>query len=465
MEQVYSPGDITRSGLCIGCGSCVALEIARGVTARMIFDKYGQYQPSGPAGWYNQSSKDFSSICPFSPTARNENDLTEILFQGQKADTHTGTSIVNYAGYVSEDEFRINASSGGMTSWVAAELFRKGLVDGIAHVFASASPQTDGKLFKYQISRNEEEIRNGARSRYYPIELSEVLSNIFNTPGKYAVIAVPCMIKAVHLLRMRNAIFHERICFTLGLFCGHMKSARFVESFARQMKIPVSEVMSIDFRSKRPDKPANWYNAKFYMNNGTEHNRDWWHMADGDWGAGFFMNNACNYCDDVTGETADVSFGDAWVKPYSSDGMGNNVVVVRSKVISDLIAAGIGENRLKLVPVSDEFVKETQAAGFRQRREGLSYRLTWIKKGIKPKKRVPPSMDIAKERKKIYRMRYKISEYSHKIFRFSKTLHAPWFYILWARLIASAYYGIVYHKGSIKAMKKRFDILMKRLPS
>jgi coenzyme F420-reducing hydrogenase beta subunit len=464
MKQVYSPEDIIDSGLCIGCGACVGLESIRGVPARMIFDKYGQYQPSGPAVWYNKSSQEFSSICPFSPAAANEDDLSIKLFPGQAADRHTGASIINYAGYVSEDEFRIQASSGGMTSWVAVELFRKGLVDGIAHVIASDDPQKDEKFFKYRVSRNEEEIRNGARSRYYPIELSEVLSIIFSTPGRYAIVAVPCMIKAVHLLRMNNTVFRERICFTLGLFCGHMKSARFIESFALQMKIPIKDARQIDFRSKRPDKPANWYNARFNMNDGSEHDRDWWHMADGDWGAGFFMNNACNYCDDVTGETADVSFGDAWVKPYSYDGMGNNVVVVRSKVISELIAAGIEEKRLNLVPVSNEFVKETQAAGFRQRREGLSYRLTWSKKGIRPGKRVVPKVDIAKDRKRIYRMRYKISEYSHKIFRFSKVVHAPWFYIQWARLIASAYYGVAYHRGSIKAMKKRLEILMKRPP-
>jgi coenzyme F420-reducing hydrogenase beta subunit len=44
------------------------------------------------------------------------------------------------------------------------------------------------------------------------------------------------------------------------------------------------------------------------------------------WGAGFFQNSACNYCDDVVAETSDIAFGDAWVEPYSSDGRGTNVV-------------------------------------------------------------------------------------------------------------------------------------------
>jgi hypothetical protein len=184
-------------------------------------------------------------------------------------------------------------------------------------------------------------------------------------------------------------------------------------------------------------------------------------MADGDWGAGFFMNIACNYCDDVVAEPADISFGDAWIKPYSLDGMGNNVMVVRSKLIADVILTGIKEKRLKLEMVSNEFVRETQASGFRQRREGLSYRLTWAKKGIKPRKRVLPSDNLSGERKKIYRMRYNISWLSHKIFRVSKLTGAQWLYIIWARLAASLYYGIAYHQGSLKEMRKRFGALRK----
>ena len=33
--------------------------------------------------------------------------------------------------------------------------------------------------------------------------------------------------------------------------------------------------------------------------------------------------------DDVVTETADISFGDAWVEPYSSGGRGTNVIIVR----------------------------------------------------------------------------------------------------------------------------------------
>src|SRR5690606_33374723 len=123
------------------------------------------------------------------------------------------------------------------------------------------------------------------------------------------------------------------------------------------------------------DRPASWYNAALALHDGRVLDRDWWHLADGDWGAGFFMDPACNFCDDVMAETADVSFGDAWVEPYASDWRGNNVVLVRSPEVARIVSRAIEDGRVKLDRVDASFVAQTQAAGLRQRREGLAYRL------------------------------------------------------------------------------------------
>jgi coenzyme F420-reducing hydrogenase beta subunit len=161
-----------------------------------------------------------------------------------------------------------------------------------------------------------------------------------------------------------------------------MKSARMAESFAWQMGVKVEEVRRVEFRIKDPSRPASTYTAELTLYDGRVLRKDWWDLVDGDWGSGFFQYDACNFCDDVVAETADVSFGDAWVEPYSSDGRGTNVVVVRSEEVDRLIAAAMGEARLDLKPVDAAFIERTQAAGFRQRREGLAYRLAWPRFGV-----------------------------------------------------------------------------------
>lgn len=457
MKDLYSPKDVVDSGLCIGCGSCAALNAISGNPGRMEFDHYGQLKPQVSSPWYNIRSSGFSRTCPFSPAADNEDQISSKLFSSLQGKSDLlGRFIANKAGYVTEDDFRINGSSGGMVTWIATELLRKNLIDGLAHV-KPADPEIDGKYFSYRISRTVKEITEGSGSRYYPVELSGVLQEIYNVPGRYAVVAIPCMIKAINLLRGNNEVFKERICITLGIFCGHMKSTKFAESFSWQMRIPFSKVQKLDYRNKIIDRPANWYNAKLILKDGTQFSRDWWHMKDGDWGAGFFMNSACNFCDDVVAETADVSAGDAWVEPYYTDGKGTNVIIIRSEMILGLVTSGIKDKRLHFEEVPAELVERTQAAGFRQRREGLAYRLTWAFKGIVPVKRVnSDAKNITHSRKRIYRMRYNISKWSHRMFRMASQMNMPWIYLIWARVVASVYYGIAYHEGKMSEMKKRF---------
>jgi coenzyme F420-reducing hydrogenase beta subunit len=456
---LVSPRDIVDSGLCIGCGACAAA--SDDTAARMGWDSYGQLKPRGTPAWLNRPSATFTATCPFSPRATNEDVLAETRFP--VAPTHDpllGRFESAFVGHVAEGTFRASGSSGGMVSWVAAELLRRGLIDGVAHVAPSAGGRPH---FAYRLSRTVEEIDSGAKSRYHPIHLAEVLREMREVPGRYAVIGVPCFIKAVHLARREDPVLEERIAFTLGLFCGHMKSARLVDSFAWQLEVPPAEVERVEYRLKDPDRPANWYTAHLTLRDGRQAWKDWWHLADGDWGAGFFQNSACNMCDDVVAETADVAFGDAWVEPYSSDGRGTNVVVVRSPVIRDLVAQARGEGRLALEQVDGAFIIQTQAAGFRQRREGLAYRLTWARRGIRPRKRVAPSTGgLPLRRRLIYRTRAAISAWSHRFAWAARTLGRPGVYTAWATAMLRFYQALTYSRGRLGAWFDRLEKLVAR---
>jgi len=98
-------------------------------------------------------------------------------------------------------------------------------VDAVAHVGPGQTDRGE-PLFGYRISRSVSEVRERAKSQYFPVELSGVLSEIRAQPDRYAIVGIPCFIKAVNLLRGEQSVLRERITHTLGLFCGHMKSAR-----------------------------------------------------------------------------------------------------------------------------------------------------------------------------------------------------------------------------------------------
>lgn len=443
------------AGLCIGCGGCAAGR------QPLAWDRDGQLKPSG--AWTREPTPAFARICPFSPHIPNEDEIAAERFPAAPArDPLIGSFEQAYVGHVAEGEFRAGGSSGGMVSWVAAELLRRGLVDGVAHV-APADPTSDDRFFGYRMSRSVEDVHRGARSRYYPVEMSAMLEEIRRTPGRYAIVGVPCFIKAVHLQRAEDPVLRDRIAYTLGLFCGHMKSARLVESFAWQLNAPFDQVRAVEYRRKDPERPANWYTAHLTLADGSARWQDWWHLVDGDWGAGFFQNSACNYCDDVMAETADIAFGDAWVEPYSSDGRGTNVVIVRSPEVQQLVAEAIAGARLSLEQVDAAFIAGTQAAGLRQRREGLSYRLRIAPPRLPLRKRVSPGgQDLPLQRKLIYRARRWISANSHRLFRLARATGWHALYLRWARASLRSYEGVAYQRGRIGGWVRRGIAVVER---
>jgi coenzyme F420-reducing hydrogenase beta subunit len=235
-----------------------------------------------------------------------------------------------------------------------------------------------------------------------------------------------------------------------------MKSAAMVESFAWQLGSELGHVRALDYRVKDASRPANWYRTQLELANGRSAAQDWWHLVDGDWGAGFFQNPACDFCDDVVAETADIAFGDAWVEPYSSDGRGTNVVVVRSRELHAMVEAARGQGRLALDPVDADFIAQTQAAGLRHRRDGLGYRLALRRSGIQPLKRVAPRTDhLPLRRTLIYRTRAAISRWSLRMMRLARALDAPKLYLWWARAALALYQGLTYSRGTVGRLVDR----------
>ena len=115
--------------------------------------------------------------------------------------------------------------------------------------------------------------------------------------------------------------------------------------------------------------------------------------------------------------------GDAWLKGYTEDGLGNNIVVTRHKLMDKIIKDGIDSGRLNLDKLSHDKIIESQAGCFRQRNEALSYRLyKQDQKALwRPIKRVSADENHLTDRlRKKYALRMNLREFSHKIFDDSK---------------------------------------------
>ncbi|MFI5429466.1 Coenzyme F420 hydrogenase/dehydrogenase, beta subunit C-terminal domain [Aeromicrobium sp. UC242_57] len=78
------------------------------------------------------------------------------------------------------------------------------------------------------------------------------------------------------------------------------------------------------------------------------------------WGHGFFKAKFSDFTDDALNETADVAVGDAWLRDYDTDNLGNNVVIVRNPSIQAMVDDAVADGRLRFDAISVSTVLASQ---------------------------------------------------------------------------------------------------------
>lgn len=381
----------------------------------MKFDKNGEYHPYQKNEQYQYTEDELNKLqqsC-LSTSDLNESDIAKQLFsqvKGIKHDDDLGYYSDLYVGHVTEGEYRSNGSSGGFGTWILAQLLEKNEIDFVINVVES---NKDDKLFEYSISDNLDGVKSGAKTKYYPVEFSEVINVLKENPGRYAIVGLPSFIMELRLLAEIDPVIKERLKFTVGLVCGHQKSTKFAEFLAWQCGIKPGDLQKINFRKKQTNYSADRYAIEVTGKvDGKEQTivREMRDLIGNDWGQGFFKVRASDFTDDVMNETADITLGDAWLPEYTQDSKGNNIVIVRNPIIQKIIADGIRDNKLSVYVVDDKTIYRSQASHFKHTKYELAYRLFKKQKNHEwyPEKRVKPSSNLSWTRKRIQDQREKI---------------------------------------------------------
>ncbi|MFW6351733.1 MAG: Coenzyme F420 hydrogenase/dehydrogenase, beta subunit C-terminal domain [Bacteroidota bacterium] len=404
---------VINGGYCIGCGACTAVENSPFKTA---FDENGCIQAfSSDSCVSNLLDESISDVCPFYNSESNENVLSRELFRAtNEFDSRIGYYHQTFCGRVGEGDFFAKGSSGGMGKWLLTDLLERNMVDYVIQVVSNG--RDPDQLFQFKVISDSKEVINGAKSGYYPVEMSSVLKFIKQNPGRYAITGVPCFIKSIRLLQKQQVIFKERIKYCVGIVCGHLKSRFYADMIGWQVGIPPGNVSNIDFRVKMEGEKANQKAVKVTSVDGTIAGPFRVNDLFGvNYGYGFFSYKACEFCDDVIAETADISFGDAWLPRFIVEG--TSIIISRNPELSMLIEEGKKEGRIILSSVSPHEVYQSQEAGFRHRREGLAVRINEKRKAGKwvPRKRFETIVSSF-IRILIYRKRTRMGEKSFRVY-------------------------------------------------
>lgn len=377
---------IVENDLCIGCGVCAA--ICPDNVLAMQFNRFGEYTPIIVKDCKKGCGLCLK-VCPFSDGNPDEDAIGELIFENMPDVHHrseTGFFLETHVGHSQVDGHREHGSSGGMATWLLETLLRDGSVDAVVCVTSNPDPE---KLFQFALFSTAGEVRAASGSAYYPVELSGVLRYIIDHPGRYAVIGLPCFVKAIRLAQMRNRNLRERIVVVLGLVCGQLKSKHYTAYLAALAGLEGAPV-KVHYRGKDPQQQATNFFFSCTGAGGREHRVYWTRGMSEAWVNQWFTPNACNYCDDIFAECADVTFMDAWLPAYSKNYRGTSLTIVRSEHVNDILRAGIENGSLDASGISVDEVIKSQAGVVTIKRMHLADRLFRAKEqGGRPlKKRV-----------------------------------------------------------------------------
>lgn len=411
-ESVISSGFDVRSGAFAVLNSNI----------QMCLNEYGEFESTAlsESAFEDPMLREVSAMT----SSVNEDDVASELFgavAGIKYREVIGYYSGLYAGHVVEGDFRKNASSGGLTTWILKELFEKDLIDGVVHV--KKTGQGSELLFEYGISNSVEEILASSKSRYYPAEFSKVITEVKSRQGRFAFVGIPSILFELRLLCRVDPEVNKKIKYMFGLICGHQKSTKYAESIGWQFGIAPGHLTDIDFRKKVPGLPASSYSTELTgLVNGVERtvSRFQDDIFVSNWGHGMFKTKFSDFTDDALNETADVSLGDAWLPEYVHDSGGNNVLIVRNPDIQRIIEEGVFNGQVNLDQISEQTVLDSQKGLINHTRNELPYRISkYDENGLwRPRKRVTADIEeITTHKRKVQDSRARIQELSSRAYK------------------------------------------------
>ncbi len=409
---------VIDNGYCIGCGNCVYKRsdvYTLNEVGLATYKKLGEEIPQVSS--HNQDDT-FQRICPFSGSSKDEDDYNKELF-GSCNNYHPDLGYYNkiYVGWDLNESNRIRSSSGGLVSFVVDKLLKLNIVKVAVLVVYDESSLSG---ISYQIIDSRYNLDSSRQSKYSLCSYISVLDKLNEINEQFVFVGIPCHVKALRLLAETDNNIKINLKFAMAVFCGHQKTTSFSKFIAWQIGVPPSQLKSFTYRIKRPGFKAHEYFYAATDKNNKQYEKCVTDLKWLDWGIGLFKHNACEFCDDVAGEAADIIFGDAWIKPYTSDYRGTNIVIVRNEVLNQLLTDAKMDNQIELIDSDHQAILASQGANFRHRKEGLLQRLSYYDANNiwYPKRRssLYKNYAINPKREKTYMLRHNIAKECHIAF-------------------------------------------------
>jgi coenzyme F420 hydrogenase subunit beta len=353
-RALRSLAKIIDDGLCHRCGSCV------GICPTSVL---GLDEEEYPIVNNLSACTDCDlcvKVCPGDEL--DVNALNQELFHTPQnlGDVH-GEFKEAYLSYATDPLLRERSSSGGSVTALLIHLLKSGQIDGAGVISSDQGEPWKGLPM---IARSESELLAATKSKYAISPTNVLFQQIIDTPGRYALVGLPCQIHGFHKAKALDRRLRERVVVTVGLFCHaatEHEPVRFV--WSRLFRNGKTPVRYIPREGKHPGTPMVEYSdgtrapvyypeKQGYRPSSTEMLNILYRM---------YTPERCLTCYDSTSEFADISVGDPWMAPPAKEinfKDGYSFVMGRTEQGMKLLRSAREAGELELLTLNREVAKE-----------------------------------------------------------------------------------------------------------
>jgi len=292
-------------------------------------------------------------------------ELNKFVFGHHPSNWLIGNYKKIFVGHWIDEKIRKNASSGGVISGAQLYLLENKLIDG---AITLRMKHDKPYLTEPIIATKEEEILEGAQSKYTTAPINQILKDL---PGDYKSIAytgLPEQIAAIRKLQTAKHPSVEPIKYIFGTFYGEAIGFTAIESLLRAHGVKnKDDIKSLKFRD------GEWPgNTRIELKDGRIISIPKLH-------ANYLIPSHITkfslYQVDYMAELADISVGDAWAPKYESRGEGWSVIIARSEIGLELIEKLIKEKKLSAKEITEDELISMHSHGIDFKKRGAFIRI------------------------------------------------------------------------------------------
>lgn len=256
-----------------------------------------------------------------------------------------------YVGYAADKFLRWRGSSGGVASALALYVLNEKLVDAVLGVSMSDLVATPIWI------RSRAGILRMIGSKYVRVPLLKAMRNISSNINRFAVVGLPCHIRALNLLRKIRVDVDEKLNVSIGLFCSRAINQRGLLALLMRTGVKrLDEVLNLDFRGR------GWPGfLRIVLKSGREISIPFFNYWRPLYSTYFYTPLSCLFCNDVTNEVSDISLGDPWLPRFiRRENVGLSLIVVRTKKGEEIISNAVDKGYLYVEELDVDSLIESQ---------------------------------------------------------------------------------------------------------